>query len=55
MKELMLKGWRFELFQNGLGSFTAIATKDDVEIVTDEFEWWPLICAIVAKVEESEK
>ena len=52
MEELMVKGWHFELYRNKLGSYTAIATKDEVEIITDHFRWWPLIQAIVEKVDE---
>ena len=50
MEELMNQGWRFELFMNKLGTYTAIATKGEKEIVVDAFHWWPLITAIVEKV-----
>lgn len=55
MEYLMSLGWRFEFFQNRLGSYTAIATRFSKEIVTDEFSVWPLQVAIVAKVEEFER
>jgi len=54
MEYLMSLGWRFEFFQNKLGSYTAIAKKNGKEIITDDFELWPLQVAIVAKVEEYE-
>ena len=46
----MNQGWRFKLFMNKLGSYTAIATKGKKKIITDEFTWWNLIVAIVEKV-----
>ena len=49
MEELMAKGWQFEFFQNKLDSYTCIASKGKVEISCDGFQWWPLICDIVAK------
>ena len=51
MNKLMRQGWRFQFYANELGTYTAIATKDNQEIITDEFGWWPLIEAIVTKVE----
>ena len=57
MEKLLEQGWNFEIFKNGLGSYTAIAIKaneDGVitdEIVTDEFTFDALVKAIVLKIE----
>lgn len=55
MTELMAKGWRFEMFQNELGTYTAIARKGKVEVTADDFSWWAMIASIVEKTEGAEK
>jgi hypothetical protein len=36
LRDLLLKEWHVELFRNALGSYTAIARRDDGEIITDD-------------------
>ena len=50
----MAKGWRFEFYQNKLDSYTCVARKGEVEIICDNFQWWPLICDIVAACDNME-
>lgn len=54
MEKLMAKGWRFEFYQNKLDSYTCVARKGEVEIICDNFQWWPLICDIVAACDNME-
>jgi len=55
MFELMNSGWKFNFFANDLGSFTAIATKEGTEVVTDIMPtgtYFMLVDAICRKVED---
>lgn len=54
MEKLMSQGWRFELFQNKLDSYTCIARKGEIEISCDNFNWWSLINDIVAECDTHE-
>ena len=54
MEKLMSQGWRFELFQNKLDTYSCIARKGDQEIAMDNFRWWPLINDIVAACDKAE-
>ena len=52
MEKLLEQGWNFEIFKNGLGSYTAIAIKaNEDEVITDEFTFDALVKAIVSKIE----
>ncbi len=50
----MTKGWTFKFFQNNLDTYTCVAKKGEIEIVCDNFGWWPLICDIVAECDKKE-
>ena len=55
MEKLMHQGWKFEFYSNKLDTYTCCAKKGTTKIVRDNFNWWPLVCDIVAECDKVEK